>query len=76
MLYKANVAVCYDNTKTECNHHVECLNILFYFPNGRYIDCLSLTCATKKIKYYKYTINTISTINNIEGKYESPNSKE
>jgi len=36
-------------------------NILFYFPNGRYIDYLSLTYATNKNKtptlrnkYYQY----------------------
>jgi hypothetical protein len=32
--------------------------IIFYFFNGRYIDCLSLTCATNKDKmlklHYKY----------------------
>jgi len=29
-----------------------------------------------KIEYYNNTMNTISTINNIQGKYEIPNSKE
>jgi len=29
-----------------------------------------------QIKYYNYSLNTVSTINNIEGKYESPNGKE
>jgi hypothetical protein len=32
--------------------------LFFYFPNGRYIDCLSLTYATSKGKmlklHYKY----------------------
>jgi len=26
---------------------------IFYFPNGRYIDCLSLTYATNKSKTLK-----------------------
>jgi len=53
------------------------MNVMFiYFPNDRFIDYLSLTMRPIKIKYYNYTINTISTINNIQGKYESPNSKE
>jgi len=30
-------------------------NIFFYFPNGRYIDCLSLTYATNKGKSVKIT---------------------
>jgi len=34
-------------------------------------------CPMRPIKIkHNYTINTISTINNIEGKYESPNSKQ
>ena len=27
MLYKAKVAVCSENTKMECNHHVEYVNV-------------------------------------------------
>jgi len=27
MLYKARVAVCSQNTKTECNQHVEYVNV-------------------------------------------------
>ena len=29
------------------------LQVWFYFPNGRYIDCLSLPCATNKSKTLK-----------------------
>ena len=27
MLYRAKVAVCSENTQTECNHHVEFVNV-------------------------------------------------
>ena len=47
--------------------------LLFYFPNGRYIDCLSLNFATSKGKMLKLH-NKYKR--NIQSKYKSPNNKE
>ena len=56
------------------------LKILFFIPNGRYVDCLSLTYATNKSKklksHYKYYIKRENKRKNIQSKYKSPNDKE
>jgi len=49
---------------------------IYYFTNGRYIDCLSLTYATNKSKTYKkkknyYTLKTKKhKKENIQGKHK------
>ena len=50
--------------------------VLFIFlMSGTYI-IYHWPMRPTQIKYYNYTIKTISTINNIQGKYESSNSKD
>jgi hypothetical protein len=50
--------------------------LIYMFSNGRYTDYLSLAYRPIKIKHQNYTINTISTISNIQGKQKSPSSTE
>ena len=49
------------------NHCCSGKTIFFYFPNGRYIDCLSLTHATNKRKmlklHHKYERKEIFKVN-------------
>ena len=49
--------------------------IFFYFPNGRYTECLSLTCATNKSKPKKrkklhFKNKKKQKKGNIQGKYK------
>jgi len=59
----------------------------FFISNGRYIDCLSFTCATNKSKklklHYKYYIEEKKHKKErrkgkktIQSKYNSPNNKQ
>jgi len=68
--------------------HIELVQIIFFFKsNGRYIDYLSFTCATSKVKNIKsYTINTtfkkrgniknINTLKPFKISKKSPNDEE
>jgi len=52
--------------------HIHKIVYIFFPPNGRYIDCSSLTYATNKSKTLNYSTDT----KNIQSKYESPKGTE
>jgi hypothetical protein len=67
MIDKEYLDLCFQGTR-----HEDVWVCVFYVPNTKYIDCLSLTYATNKGKMLKLH-HKYKRKNNIQGKYKSPN---